>query len=327
MSTFPVRFVSFRTWRSSSNNSMSSQRSPPDVDEEDFSELGTSGASVVTCPTSASSSAKKPSLRSVWDFEKIERRGGPDQKTRMWHCGWCGLTLKGWNATKALAHVTRAAGNNDVKPCRGTIPKATLALFQTYRYQQKVQSKTKRIHQEVFSDSISENQKRISVMFAGARTRNSNSCAANTAIDLTSEPSDGGVHTSNAARLTSAIAEFVYSKGLPFSSIEGEHFLQILRLTRLVPNSYRPPTRKVIANDLLQITYERKLQKYMNDLEIDSDVYGLSLFGDGATVHGMPLMNILAAGVGEPCAVLAIVNCKLFFLFCFFLNGALTLCC
>jgi hypothetical protein len=41
------------------------------------------------------------------------------------------------------------------------------------------------------------------------------------------------------------------------------------------------------------------------------------LFGDGATVHGMPLMNILAAGVGEPSAVLAIVDCKFGCVFCF----------
>ena len=43
---------------------------------------------------------------------------------------------------------------------------------------------------------------------------------------------------------------------------------------------------------------------------MDSTVFGLSLFGDGATVHGMPLINVLAAGVGEPSACLAIVGCK-----------------
>ena len=53
------------------------------------------------------------------------------------------------------------------------------------------------------------------------------------------------------------------------------------------------------------------MEKYFTDLQIDADVYGLSLFGDSATVHGMPLMNILASGVHEPSAVLAIVECKL----------------
>jgi hypothetical protein len=49
----------------------------------------------------------------------------------------------------------------------------------------------------------------------------------------------------------------------------------------------------------------------MNALDVDAEVYGLTLFGFGATIHGMPLMNILVSGIGEPSAVLAIVDCKL----------------
>jgi hypothetical protein len=58
------------------------------------------------------------------------------------------------------------------------------------------------------------------------------------------------------------------------------------------------------------------MNRYMNSLSKEANMYGLSLFGDGATVHRMPLMNILATGVHEPSAVLAIVDCK-FFLFLF----------
>jgi hypothetical protein len=49
------------------------------------------------------------------------------------------------------------------------------------------------------------------------------------------------------------------------------------------------------------------MEKFMTRLELNADVYGLLLFGDNATVHGMPLMNILASGVHEPSAVLAIL--------------------
>jgi hypothetical protein len=111
-------------------------------------------------------------------------------------------------------------------------------------------------------------------------------------------------------------SEFVYSKGLSFSAIEGDHFLGILKLSRLVSTSYRPPTRKSLANELLDLSYETRLDKYMHDLDIDAEVYGISLFGDGATVHGMPLMNILASGVGQPSAVLAIIDCKFLFVVC-----------
>ena len=41
----------------------------------------------------------------------------------------------------------------------------------------------------------------------------------------------------------------------------------------------------------------------------EADIYGLSMYGDGATVKRMPLINLLAAGVHNPAAVLEIVNC------------------
>jgi hypothetical protein len=246
-------------------------------------------------------------IKTVWDFEKIEKRGGADPASRCWCCGWCGLVLKGWNATKALNHVSKAKGNNDVKACTGSIPPATLVVFQAFRLKKFGTTVAKRGHKESFAESIATNQQSISVMFEAQRSRSSKSAEI---VDMTGPDSCDNVGASNSSKLTSAIAEFVFSKGLPFSVTEGDHFQQILRLCRLVPPSYRPPQRKVLSNELLQLCYDNRMAKYMTDLDIDAEVYGLSLFGDGATVHGMPLMNILASGVSEPCAVLAIVDCK-----------------
>jgi hypothetical protein len=106
--------------------------------------------------------------------------------------------------------------------------------------------------------------------------------------------SENGVGASNAIKLTFRIAEFVYCKGLSFSSVKGPHFSQILRLAKLVTVAYCPPTCKVLANKLLDLSYDNQMEKFMTCLEMDADVYGLSLFGDSATVHQMPLMNILA---------------------------------
>jgi hypothetical protein len=291
---------------------MSSRRRPPLVagteEEVSVSDLGTStSASVVTTSTPNPVVA----LKSVWEFEKIEKRGGPDPFSRCWHCGWCGLTLKGWNATKALNHVSKAKGNNDVKACSGAIPLNTLALFQAFRHEKCGAATVKRRHKEAFSDSISVNQQDLSSMLETTRIRMSKSSCASHPIDMTDDDAkQAGVGAKNSTRLTAAIADFVYSKGLSFSATEGEQFLQILRLARLVGSSYRPPTRKSLSNELLDLSYDNRLERYLRDLDVDADVYGLSLFGDGATVHGMPLMNILAAGVGEPSAVLGIVDCK-----------------
>lgn len=284
-----------------------------------------SAVSVVTDPCSTSSpSTINPgkAIKSVWDCEKIEKRGGPDAFSKCWHCGWCSTTLKGWNATKALNHISKASGNNDVRPCNGAIPKATLALFQSMNYQKKGAASVKRQHKDAFSNSISENQMSIAVMFEGKRSRSSNSSSvAAECIDITGECIEGtSVSAMNSTRLTSAIADFVYSKGLSFSATEGEHFMQILKLSRLVPSSYRPPTRKALSNELLDVCYDMRLDKYYKMLDVDAEVYGLSLFGDGATVNGMPLMNILASGVGEPSAVLAIVDCKCRLCFFIFAN-------
>ena len=323
--TFPLRVV--YCWRLSSENSIMALRgrsSAPALPEEgeEVSELGASGASVVTpggvSATAASATVASLSsiavadgdFKTVWDFENITKHGGPDPFSKYWKCGWCGMTLKGWNATKAMNHAAKALGNNDVKSCSGNIPKATLSLFQAFRYKKIGAASLKRQHQEAFTESVSDNQKSLSVMFEAQRCRASKSSSAGNRIDL-----NGDVEASNSTRLTSAIAEFVFCKGLAFSTTEGEHFMQILKLACLVGGSYRPPTRKVLANELLKVSYENRLERYMRDLDVDADVYGLTLFGDGATVHGMPLMNILATGVGEPCAVLSIVDCK--FVFCF----------
>jgi hypothetical protein len=304
MFTFPVRGVFFH--QRSSNESMSSLSPPAAADEEESVPPGaTSAASVVTSPT-------LDDVQTVWDFEKVKRMGGPDALSKRWHCGWCNTTLKGWNATKVMTHLARVAGNNDVKACVGPIPKETLAIFRGYRNRRLSKKSVKRKKEEAYHSSVSENQQSIAVAWEGTRIRNSLSFSAGKVIDIDDDAGD--VAVSNSAKLTTAIAEFVYCKGLSFSATEGEHFLHVLKLARLVKGDYRPPTRKVLSNELLEISYQGRLDRYMVDLAVDSDVYGLSLFGDGATVHGMPLMNILASGVGEPCAVLSIVDCKFFFL-------------
>jgi len=48
----------------------------------------------------------------------------------------------------------------------------------------------------------------------------------------------------------------------------------------------------------------------MDLLERDAEIYGVSFFGDGATVRKTPLLNILASGVYVPTACLEIVDCS-----------------
>ena len=66
--------------------------------DEEVSELGTSGASAVTPST-----MDLDVIKSVWEFDRIEKRGGPDSASKTWYCCWCNSSFKGgWNATKAI---------------------------------------------------------------------------------------------------------------------------------------------------------------------------------------------------------------------------------
>ena len=41
----------------------------------------------------------------------------------------------------------------------------------------------------------------------------------------------------------------------------------------------------------------------------ESKIFGVTIFGDGATITNVPLINILAAGPNNPFALLEIVDC------------------
>jgi hypothetical protein len=331
--TFPVRFVCF-LGEQTNNSTMSSQGTSVnvDVDDEDsgfissgnvFSPGQSSFASSVTT-TFTRTQIKLEEMLSVWDFPLVEKLGSKgDVCTQIWKCGRCGSAFKGWNATKVLNHSMKTTGKTDIKPCSGNISKEVLALLLAFKHKKMGVSTMKQQYSEAFADDILTNQMSMAVALEASRIRSSKSVSVASHFD-----SANGVAASNATKLTSAIAEFVYCKGLSVSSVEGTHFSQILRLAKHVTTAYCPPTRKVLANELLDLSYDNRMDKFMTCLEMDADVYGLSLFGDSTTVHGMPLMNILASGVHEPSsAVLAILDC-MYGILCssiFFLSNSLYL--
>jgi hypothetical protein len=317
MTTFPVREIAFHRKEIPTERSMSRSDSrhvgfasrlssdestaPGDIVSPGFSSLSSSSANPVAVFD----------FQSVWEFENIEKVGcRMTRSSQIWICHWCNGRFRGWNATKVLNHVSKNTGKTDIKACTGSIPMNTLAAFQSFRHHKSGLTESKRLHSDALSDRISENQQSLAIAYSIKRSRSSNSSSTATFLGSQNGEPERGVGASNATRLTSAIAEFVYCKGLSFSATEGDQFLQILKLARMVNSTYRPPNRNLLSNELLDVSYENRLSRYMTALDVDADVYGLSLFGDGATVHGMPLMNILANGVGEPSAILAIVDCK-----------------
>lgn len=123
-------------------------------------------------------------------------------------------------------------------------------------------------------------------------------------LKLTDEP-----NPTAESKLTMAIADLIHSLGLPFTLASEVKFRQVLHLARCSGANYQPPSRNSIAGELLDLNYDQYLKKNLNRLLKDIDVFGLSFYGDGATVKKMPLINILASGVFCPVAVLEIVEC------------------
>ena len=46
----------------------------------------------------------------------------------------------------------------------------------------------------------------------------------------------------------------------------------------------------------------------MKTITSEALIFRISVFGDGATIKGIPLINVLAAGVNNPFALLDIAN-------------------
>jgi len=76
-----------------------------------------------------------------------------------------------------------------------------------------------------------------------------------------------------------------------------------------IGKDYKLPTRQSIGGKYLDALYETYWKAQMDSLLIDVDVFGVTIFGDGATIKGNPLLNVLAAGVHNPFALLDIVDC------------------
>jgi hypothetical protein len=65
------------------------------------------------------------------------------------------------------------------------------------------------------------------------------------------------------------------------------------------------PHRKKIGGELLDLNYRNTYERNKAELLKEVKIFGLAFMGDGATIHRMPLMNILAmSGVTPPITIL-----------------------
>ena len=71
-----------------------------------------------------------------------------------------------------------------------------------------------------------------------------------------------------------------------------------------------PPHHKLVGGVLLNANYEQVIKTSMEQLKKQATLFGLTFYGDGATIQRNPKMNLLCSGVHNHAAVLDVVDCS-----------------
>ena len=111
------------------------------------------------------------------------------------------------------------------------------------------------------------------------------------------------------AKMDTALAVLTHSLGLPLDLASDPLMVQVLNVARTLPESYSPPSRFRLSGELLNSVYEHNYKENLLSLTNQAQRFGLTIFGDGATIVKSPLVNILASGVNNPSAMMDIVDC------------------
>ena len=77
----------------------------------------------------------------------------------------------------------------------------------------------------------------------------------------------------------------------------------------MVKQDFVIPGRKKIGGDLLKLNYQNCQKMNRAQLLASAPMFGLSFLGDGATIHKMPLINVLAMSANVPPVTVCINDC------------------
>ena len=94
------------------------------------------------------------------------------------------------------------------------------------------------------------------------------------------------------------------------NALSSSHFKAVLNCTRQTNSSYEPPTVHEMGGGLLEANYFAYQLESVNKLLTKVELFGLGIFGDGATIVKTPMMNKLACSTGNPHCVLQVVDCS-----------------
>ena len=252
-------------------------------------------------------------VETVWD---VVDRFTQDDGRSGWTCPGCKNKFFGVNATKAKAHILRLGGFS-VLPCHSwrDINQQKLELLAELHYKKEKESDAKKQKKEQEAAGIESAAAAAGNLLQGSARRSSGSIgsaggggASSGSSYTPSAISAFSSQTSSA--LTMAVADFIHAEGLPFRLSESPRLALIIKLAKSAPIAYKPPHKMAVSGSLLDLNYTQVKSKTMSRLGKDADVYGVSLFSDGATVKHVPLLNYLGASAVCPPVMLEILDCR-----------------
>ena len=106
-----------------------------------------------------------------------------------------------------------------------------------------------------------------------------------------------------------AIADFLHSHCLPFLLADDKELMRIIEVARNLGPNYKAPSCQDIGGKYLDALYQNSWKQQMATLLSEVRIFGVTVFGDGATIKTVPLVNVLAAGVNNSFALLDIADC------------------
>jgi hypothetical protein len=118
------------------------------------------------------------------------------------------------------------------------------------------------------------------------------------------------IRKSNNATVEMAIADFFHCENIPDAVVESQRFQHLIKVCWLVGKDFVVPHQKKIGGELLDLNYRNTYERNKAELLKEVKIFGLAFMGDGATIHRMPLMNILAMSGVTPPITISIQDCS-----------------
>jgi len=271
-------------------------------------------------------------LTCIWDDNYIEFCIVEGKKG--WKCKWCGKLFKTRHSTRALWHLLKIAGNG-IATCKSIIPDERLNQYLRLYTHNIGRMACRKRDLTTIIDSVVERQNDAVTALSTRKARRKVDPSTHSATPLPvgvyikkrcvrlganpyNQPSietsiqrhqQTDINKCNNTELEMAIADFFHCEAIPDVAVEAVRFSRIIKLARLASRDFVIPNRKRVGKALLNLNYENCQRKNKQALLVDAPVMGLTLLGDGATIHRMPLVNCLALCSDRPPTVLSIDDC------------------